>query len=94
MLEPQSLAEALAGVDTAYYLVHSLGTAKEEFRENERISAQNFAEAARNNEVRRIVYLGGLGRSEDGLSPTWLAARTSVAGCAKAGPRSSSFELQ
>ena len=77
MFDPPSLAEALAGVDTAYYLVHSLGAAREEFREQERISAQNFVEAARTNGVRRIIYLGGLGRSEDGLSPH-LASRQDV----------------
>jgi uncharacterized protein YbjT (DUF2867 family) len=77
MFDPPSLAEALAGVDTAYYLVHSLGAAKEEFREKERISAQSFAEAARTCGVRRIIYLGGLGRSEDKLSPH-LASRQDV----------------
>lgn len=69
MFKPESLTDALAGVDTAYYLVHSLGAPAEEFREKERVSAQNFAEAARSARVRRIIYLGGLGRPEDGLSP-------------------------
>jgi uncharacterized protein YbjT (DUF2867 family) len=77
MFDPSSLAEALAGADTAYYLVHSLGAATEEFREKERVSAQNFAEAARASGVRRIIYLGGLGRSEDTLSPH-LASRQDV----------------
>jgi uncharacterized protein YbjT (DUF2867 family) len=77
MFDPGSLAEALAGVDTAYYLVHSLGAAVAEFPERERISAQNFAEAARLCGVRRIIYLGGLGSSRDALSPH-LASRQDV----------------
>lgn len=77
MLEPLSLLDALAGVDTAYYLVHSLGTAPAEFRENERLCAQNFADAAKAASVRRIIYLGGLGRSGDELS-AHLASRQDV----------------
>lgn len=77
MFEPQSLVEALAGVDTAYYLVHSLGVATGEFREKERVSARNFAEAARLSGVRRIIYLGGLGSPHDALSPH-LASRQDV----------------
>jgi uncharacterized protein YbjT (DUF2867 family) len=77
LFEPRSLVDALAGVDTAYYLVHSLGTAAGEFREKERLSAQNFAEAARAAGVRRIIYLGGLGSPLDTLSPH-LASRQDV----------------
>lgn len=77
MFEPPSLLDALAGVDTAYYLVHSLGTAPADFREKERLSALNFAQAAKASGVRRIIYLGGLGRSEDELS-AHLASRQDV----------------
>lgn len=61
-----SLAGALAGVHTAYYLVHSMG-ATGSFEEKDRQAASHFAEAARRAEVRRIIYLGGLG--EGALSP-------------------------
>ncbi|HEY0699656.1 MAG TPA: DUF2867 domain-containing protein, partial [Micromonospora sp.] len=54
---PETLPAALAGVDVAYYLVHSLG--QREFEETDRIAAENFAAAARAAGVRRIVYLGG-----------------------------------
>jgi uncharacterized protein YbjT (DUF2867 family) len=77
MFDPSSLIDALAGVDTAYYLAHSLGAARDEFREMERVSAQNFADAARASGVRRIIYLSGLGRSGDTLSPH-LASRHDV----------------
>ena len=58
-LEPESLDAALRGVDTAYYLVHSMAAGKS-FPELDAHAAQNFAEAAARQRVRRIVYLGGL----------------------------------
>ena len=61
--DPASLAKALAGVDVAYYLIHSMG-AKGDFTELERRSAENFREACIGAGVRRIVYLGGLGDKE------------------------------
>ena len=77
MFDPASLAAALAGVDTAYYLVHSLGAAPDDFYQQEITSARNFAEAVRAAGVRRVIYLGGLGRSGDKLSPH-LASRQDV----------------
>ncbi len=61
-----SLRRALEGVDVAYYLIHSMGS-KEDFEEKDRRAAENFARAAADAGVRRIIYLGGLGR-EPGLS--------------------------
>ncbi len=67
VLDPPSLAPALAGVDTAFYLVHSMGSAHS-FVEEDRIGARNFGAAARAAGVRRIVYLGGLGEDASDLS--------------------------
>ena len=64
--KPESLGAALAGVHTAYYLVHSMGTAGS-FEEKDRQAAINFANAALQANVQRIIYLGGLG--EGALSP-------------------------
>ena len=58
-LDPATLDAALHGVDTAYYLVHSMAAGKS-FPELDAKAAANFAEAAARNGVRRIVYLGGL----------------------------------
>ena len=64
VLEPDSLHEALAGVTTAYYLVHSMA-ASGPFAGADRRGAENFAAAARKSGVSRIVYLGGLGAEHD-----------------------------
>jgi len=67
VLDKVSLLEAMAGVQTAYYLVHSMGTATN-FEESDRQGARNFAQAAAEAGVRRIIYLGGLGDSHTELS--------------------------
>lgn len=67
LLHPESLAEVFRQVDTAFYLVHSM-RAGTEFEEQDRKAAANFARAAREAGVRRIVYLGGLSTGHD-LSP-------------------------
>lgn len=67
VLEASSLPPALAGIDTAFYLVHSMG-ASGSFEEADRRGAENFGHAARAAGVRRIIYLGGLGAPEEALS--------------------------
>jgi uncharacterized protein YbjT (DUF2867 family) len=66
VLDPDSLDEALAGVTTAYYLVHSMA-APGPFAGADRRGAENFAAAGLKSGVSRIVYLGGLG-AEHNLS--------------------------
>lgn len=58
-----SLQNALEGIETAYYLIHSM-KAKGDFEELDRQSAQNFREACISAGVKRIIYLGGLGTKE------------------------------
>jgi uncharacterized protein YbjT (DUF2867 family) len=66
-LDPASLGPALAGVHTAYYLVHSMG-ATSDFAALDREAAREFGRAAQEAGVRRIIYLGGLGEPSDDLS--------------------------
>lgn len=65
-LDPDSLQAAFSGIDTAYYLVHSMGGSAD-FQARDREAARNFGAAARAGGVQRIVYVGGLGAAE-GLS--------------------------
>lgn len=60
VLKPETLPEAMAGVDAAYYLIHSLGSGEDAFAERDRRAADNFGEAAREAGVGRIIYLGGI----------------------------------
>jgi uncharacterized protein YbjT (DUF2867 family) len=62
-----SLDSAMANVQAAYYLVHSLG--RGDFAQRDAAGAQAFADAAGQAGIARIVYLGGLGDETDNLSP-------------------------
>ena len=71
-----SLAEALRGIDVAWYLVHSMD-GKGSYAERDRRLATSFATAARGAGVGRIVYLSGLHPRDAALSEH-LASRVEV----------------
>ncbi len=71
------LDAALAGVDVAYYLIHSMEPARDDagaLLDRERRAAARFRDAARAAGVRRVVYLGGLVPRDRAASPH-LASR-------------------
>jgi uncharacterized protein YbjT (DUF2867 family) len=63
-----TLQKALAEVDVAYYLIHSL-MLKSNFEEDEINNAKLFAEVSKQNAVSRIIYLGGIVNDDHDLSP-------------------------
>lgn len=75
LLDEDSLGPAMAGIDVAYYLVHSMGT-QGIFDEEEIRSAENFVHAAKEAGIKRVIYLGGLSHGDD-LSPH-LKSRSTV----------------
>jgi uncharacterized protein YbjT (DUF2867 family) len=77
LTDPSSLRPALADVEVAYFLVHSLG--RHDFEELDRRAATNFAEACRDAGVRRIVYLGGPEPPAGEAASAHLRSRTEVA---------------
>jgi uncharacterized protein YbjT (DUF2867 family) len=54
-----SLKEALKDIDVAFYLIHSMRN--ENYKDLDKISAQNFLNVAKQCGVKKIIYLGGLG---------------------------------
>ncbi|HET9692059.1 MAG TPA: NAD-dependent epimerase/dehydratase family protein [Acidimicrobiales bacterium] len=71
-----SVAAALAGVDTAYYLVHSMESG--DFARRDREAATTVARAAADAGV-RVVYLGGMGdEAESARRSAHLASRHEV----------------
>lgn len=64
--DPGTLADALADVDVAVYLVHSLDD--DDFERKDAEAARGFGLAAAAAGTRQIVYLGGLGKDDDDLS--------------------------
>jgi uncharacterized protein YbjT (DUF2867 family) len=90
MLDPATLGRALAAIDTAYYLVHSMSGGRAGFERRDREAAENFVAAANRAKVRRVIYLGGLGETGDDLSEH-LKSRLEVAEILKKGTFTTTF---
>jgi uncharacterized protein YbjT (DUF2867 family) len=88
-LNYQHLQDALAGVQSAYYLIHSFNN-KDRFQKMDLKAARNFRAAADANNVKRIIYLGGLGDKEKDLS-NHLRSRIKVAESLSEGKSSVTF---
>jgi uncharacterized protein YbjT (DUF2867 family) len=72
-LDKESLVAALQGVSVAYYLIHGFQGGKLD-AQRDMTAARNFAEAAEEAGIKRIIYLGELVDTTDYLSP-YLRAR-------------------
>ncbi len=68
VLNKEEMDNALSGVDVAYYLVHMMVSNKNDFSENETFAAEVTGQALKQNQVSRVIYLGGLGRDNEKLS--------------------------
>lgn len=67
VLQPETLAAAMQGMEVAYYLIHSMGGGSD-FHERDLAAARVFGQAAKTAGVQRIIYLGGLGDPHSELS--------------------------
>ena len=82
-LEPASLFAALAGIDVAFYLVHSMASGAD-FARLDRQAAANFRDAAAAAGVQRITYLGGLQPGDN--ASEHLLSRRETGDVLRAGP--------
>ena len=82
LVENEGLPEALQGVRTAYYLVHSMGGRSvfrnKAYANRDKTAARNFMAAAEQEGLERIIYLGALGEAGDELSEH-LKSRADIA---------------
>ena len=69
--DKEKLKLALNNIDVAYYLIHSLN--KKNYKDLDKISAQNFIDIAKECGVKRVIYLGGLGVKNDNISEHLLS---------------------
>ena len=90
LLEPATLPAAMAGIDTAYYLVHAMAGGRAGFERRDREAAENFVHAAETGGIRRVIYLGGLGETGDELSEH-LKSRLEVAEILRSGKFATTF---
>ncbi|HEY5653521.1 MAG TPA: SDR family oxidoreductase [Pontiella sp.] len=77
-LNENDVCRVLEGVDTAYYLIHSMLVGLRRFEDADLTAARNFRTAAEKQGVNRIIYLGSLGDTHTQLSHH-LASRARVA---------------
>lgn len=85
VLEPDTLAPVLEGIETAYYLIHSMSASEKGFEDRDRQAAENFAQAAAAAGVKHIVYLGGLGNANKTMSKHLRSRQETGATLAEAG---------
>jgi uncharacterized protein YbjT (DUF2867 family) len=82
LVRGEGLKEAVRGIHTAYYLVHSMGGKSmfknTEFAKMDKDAAKNFISSADEAGIKRVIYLGGLGETGKGLSEH-LRSREEVA---------------
>ncbi|MBT3314453.1 MAG: DUF2867 domain-containing protein [Anaerolineae bacterium] len=76
--DEDALRKALDDIHTAYYLIHSMLLGEKSFSSADKIAAKNFAAIAKEKDIKRIIYLGGLGDTHSLLSPH-LQSRMEVA---------------
>lgn len=63
-LDEKTLGEIPEDIDAAYYLIHSMSVANEDFEELEKISATNFKERVQQTSARQVIYLSGIVNEE------------------------------
>lgn len=64
MLHPESIETAFRNIDIVYYLIHSMGSGSASFEDLDRRAAENCRRLSERAGVKRIIYLGGLGRRD------------------------------
>ena len=73
--DEDSIRDAASDVDVAYYLVHAMISAGDDYDFRDRELANNFIRGLKGSTCQRIIYLGGLGEMGPDLSKHLLSRR-------------------
>lgn len=68
VLNYESINKSLFDIDIAYYLVHMMTTYKDSFYIKEEEAANITGKAISNNNIKRVIYMSGLGLDKEKLS--------------------------
>ena len=82
VLDYPDLLKGVEGCRAAYYLIHSMNPAVDDFSHTDRVAAMNMTKAAAAVQLKQIIYLGGLGEQGSGLSHH-LQSRSEVGASSK-----------
>lgn len=63
-LDEKTLDQIPEDIDAAYYLIHSMSAANEDFEELEKISATNFRNRIQETIAKQVIYLSGIVNDE------------------------------
>ena len=67
VLKLETLKKLFENIDIAFYLIHGMSD-DDNFDQTDVTAAKNFSNVAKNYQVKKIIYLGGLGESSINLS--------------------------
>lgn len=84
IFDPEKMRACLQGADVVYYLIHSMLPGEKDFQSADRNAATVMRDAAAQAEVKRIIYLSGLGEDSPSLSKH-LKSRAEVADILRSG---------
>jgi uncharacterized protein YbjT (DUF2867 family) len=94
LMKEKSLEDALDGIHSCYYLVHSMGGKSigknPDFAAKDKKAASNFIKASHAKGLKRVIYLGGLGEAGKELSHH-LQSRAEVAEILRSGKASATI---
>lgn len=76
LLKPEGLAQLPKDIEVAYYLVHSMGSSRDDFSEAEKKAAENFVAYLNTSTTTQTIYLSGI--SNDKRLSKHLASRRFV----------------
>ncbi len=73
VFDTQRLERCLTKCDVVFYLIHMMGQKSADFEKEEILAAESFCKAAKKSNIKRVIYLGGLGNETDKLSKHLLS---------------------
>jgi len=68
VFDTENLSVYLKNCDAAYYLIHMMTQKKVDFAQAESEAAESFCKATNGSNIKRVIYLGGLGNDHEKLS--------------------------
>lgn len=68
VFDTEKLRTYMQNCDAAYYLIHMMAQKKLDFAKAEEMAAESFSRAAKGSNIKRVIYLGGLGDDNQKLS--------------------------